>query len=151
MTRAWAFAVGLALVASSGVAQAPSGRAAVYACEAQRSCGDGGHCAQTDARLFVIETFITGSEPGPTFFAGPQAPDTRAGLFFEHPLHALHGARTPEDWFLRLPVILGPHLFARLPDADANRYILIQPAAELPEIEGDRVVTEFLCTQDLFP
>ena len=141
----------LCLAALPAFAQTPNGRAAVYTCEAQQSCGDGGLCAQTDARLFVIETFVTGSEPGPTFFAGPQAPDARAGLFFEHPLHALHGARAPEDWFLRLPVILGTHLFARLPDAEANRYILIQPAGELPEIEGDRVVTEFLCTQALFP
>ena len=95
-------ALALALPQGSA-AQAPSGRAAVYACAAANSCDDTGICRDTEETLQIIETFVSGTETGPTFFSGPFEDGTRGGLFFEQPIYPLHGAETPQDWFTRLP------------------------------------------------
>jgi len=150
-TVATAASMILLLLSSVGLAQAPAGRAAAYTCAAQESCSDTGSCATLPGTMVVIETFETGTEVGPTYFAGPLAPGARAGLFFEQPLYPLHGATTPEAWFARLPAILGSHLHARVPDDGANRYIVIQPGDEVADLTGTRIVTEYLCTQELFP
>ena len=86
-----------ALVAASSAAQAqaPTGRAALYSCVAGESCADTGDCATLPYTMFVMETFATGAEAGPTFFAGPLEVGAQAGLFFEQPLHPLHGATLP--------------------------------------------------------
>lgn len=138
------------LLGLPSVAQTPNGRAAVYTCDAVESCSDEGSCASSDHRLFVMETFHSGTEPGPTFFAGPLTQSAGAGLFYEHPVHPLHGATDAVGWFARLPAILGTHLYARVPEPNANRYIVIRPASEMPGLPGTRVVTEFHCTQVLF-
>lgn len=139
------------LLAAPLQAQSPTGRAAVYACEGQETCSDADTCTSSTESLYVIETFINGNTPGPVYFIGPLVDGARAGLFFERPIYPLHGAETPSEWFDRLPEILGNVLHARIPDPVDNRYIVIRPGQAAPDLGGNRVVTEFLCTQELFP